>query len=61
MEIMTSIQAIWTVTAFIVFIGIVIWAFSSQRHSDFHEAALLALDEDDAMKTESQSGEQHHV
>lgn len=61
MEYMNSIQAVWTVTAFIIFIGILIWAFSSKRRNDFFEASLLALDEDDVKKIESKSGEQHHV
>ena len=41
------VHSIWTVILFIVFIGIVIWAFSSRRKKDFDEAARLALDDDD--------------
>ena len=39
-------HAIWTVILFIVFIGIVLWAYSSRRKKDFDEAARLALDDD---------------
>lgn len=40
------IHAIWTVVLFIVFIGIVLWAYSNRRKKDFDEAARLALDDD---------------
>lgn len=40
------IHSIWTVIVFIVFIGIVLWAYSSGRKKDFDEAARLALDDD---------------
>jgi len=47
MEYMNSIQMIWTLIAFVLFVGIVIWAWSSKRHQDFHEAANLVFDEND--------------
>jgi cbb3-type cytochrome oxidase subunit 3 len=61
MEYMSSIQAFWTVIAFVLFAGIVIWAFSNKRHQDFHEASMLAFDEDDMSKVELNSGDKHHV
>jgi len=66
MEYMNSIQMLWTLVAFAVFIGIVIWAWSSQRNQDFHEAANLVFDEDDDVKQDhvnlqSKSGKKHHV
>jgi cytochrome c oxidase cbb3-type subunit 4 len=61
MEYMNSIQAMWTLVAFVVFIGIMIWAFSSKRQQEFHEASMLAFDEDDMDKVELDSGEKHHV
>ena len=54
MELMNSIHMVWTIVAFVTFIGIVIWAWSSKRHHDFHEAANLVFDEKDETK-------QHHV
>jgi len=60
MELMNSIQALWTVIAFLLFIGIIVWAWSSKRHNDFHEAANLVFDEDDDVtphvKDQSKSG-----
>ena len=47
MEYMNSIQMIWTFVAFVVFVGIVIWAWSSKRNQEFHEAANLIFDKDD--------------
>lgn len=40
-------HSIWTVIVFIIFIGIVLWAYSGNRKKDFDEAAKLALDDDD--------------
>jgi cytochrome c oxidase cbb3-type subunit 4 len=61
MEYMNSIQVMWTLVAFVVFVGIVIWAFSSKRQQEFHEASMLAFDEVDMKKTEQDSGDKHHV
>jgi cytochrome c oxidase cbb3-type subunit IV len=43
-------HSIWTVIVFIIFIGIVLWAYSGNRKKDFDEAANLALDDDDIQK-----------
>ncbi len=47
MEYMNSIQMLWTLVAFIVFVGILIWAWSSKRDQEFDEAAHLIFDETD--------------
>jgi cytochrome c oxidase cbb3-type subunit IV len=44
-------HSIWTVLVFIIFIGIVLWAFSGKRKKDFDEAAKLALDDDNPKTT----------
>ena len=61
MEYMNSIQVMWTLVALVVFVGIVIWAFSSKRQQEFHEASMLAFDEDEMNKVEGGSGEKDHV
>lgn len=43
-------HSIWTVIVFVVFIGIVLWAYSGRRKKDFDEAARLVLDEDDQVQ-----------
>ena len=40
------VQTIWTVLAFVIFIGIVIWAWGSGRKADFDKAARMAMDDD---------------
>jgi len=44
-----QLHAWWTVLLMVVFIGIVVWAYSSKRKTDFDEAARLAIDDDDEM------------
>jgi cytochrome c oxidase cbb3-type subunit IV len=41
-----DLQALLTLIAFVAFIGIVIWAYSSRRSRDFSEAAAIPLDDD---------------
>ncbi len=53
------LHSIWTVLVFVMFVGIVIWAYSSKRKRAFDEAARLALDDDDhQVKRDSASKEQ---
>ena len=50
----TLLQIIWTVVAFVFFIGVVIWALSSRRKADFDKAARMALDDDEEPVTKDQ-------
>ncbi|MDJ0880160.1 MAG: cbb3-type cytochrome c oxidase subunit 3 [Gammaproteobacteria bacterium] len=52
----TLMHSIWTIIVFVVFIGIVVWAYSSRRKKDFDEASRLALD-DDKPETSSKTEE----
>ena len=64
MEIFSKIQSFWTVIAFITFIGIVIWAWSSKRNKDFKDAAHLIFDDENESHhagEEHKSGEQKNV
>ena len=38
---------IWTVVAFVFFVGVVIWAWSDKRKKSFDKAARMALDDDE--------------
>jgi len=51
-------HSIWTVLLLILFVGIVIWAFSSRRKRHFDAAARLPLEEEDFVSRPS--GEKHH-
>ena len=56
-----NIHAWWTVLLLVVFIGIVIWAYSGARKKDFDEAARLPLDEDeqDTPTSRRRNGDAH--
>ena len=41
-----DLRSIFTVLAFIAFVGIVWWAYSDRRKQTYDEAALLPLDDD---------------
>ncbi len=43
-------HSLWTIAVLAIFIGIIIWAFSKGRKTDFDEAARLPL-EDDVLPT----------
>lgn len=48
-----TLRGLITLVLMLVFIGIVIWAWSSKRKKDFEEAARLPLEEDSAAERES--------
>ena len=41
-----DLRSLFTVLAFIAFIGIVWWAYSDRRKATYAEAAMLPLDDD---------------
>lgn len=45
-------HSFWTLGALVIFVGIIFWAYSKNRHNDFNEAARLPL-EDDQPSTET--------
>ncbi len=53
------IQVVWTLVVLVLFVGIVIWAWSGKRKQDFDEAANMPFDEDD-MPAEKTSKENSH-
>ena len=50
------IQIIWTVVAFVFFIGVVVWALSSRRKADFDKAARMALDDEKPVSKDQARG-----
>ena len=50
-------QSIWTVIAFVVFIAIVIWAWSGKSKKKFEDASRMAVDDDKAVSEEQRRGE----
>lgn len=59
MEILPLIHSIWTIVVMVVFLSIVVWAYSSKRQVKFDEAARLPLDDDDSIETMAK--EKRHV
>lgn len=50
MEIVALVQSIWTIVVMVIFFGIILWAFSRKRKSEFDDAARLPLDDDDSVE-----------
>jgi cytochrome c oxidase cbb3-type subunit 4 len=56
---LVTFHSFWTVALLILFVAIVIWAFSSRRKRGFDEAARLPLEEEDMLPARP-SGEKQH-
>jgi cytochrome c oxidase cbb3-type subunit 4 len=54
------IDSIWTVVVMVVFIGIVLWAWSGKRKQRFNEAANIPFNEDRPASTDKISKENSH-
>ncbi len=50
MELLVFLQSAWTVIVMILFLGIVAWAYSGKRKTEFEQAAQLPLEDDDAVQ-----------
>ena len=46
---MSIILSAWTIIVFILFIAIVVWAWSSKNKEDFEAAARIPFDDDDKL------------
>lgn len=46
MSIAALIDSVWTIVVMVLFIGIVLWAYSKRRKGDFEEASRLPLDDE---------------
>ena len=57
---LTFIQAIWTIVVMVVFIGIVIWAWSGKRKQRFEDAANIPFNEDRQPQSDSITKENSH-
>ncbi len=57
-ELISDARSIVTVICMLTFIGIVVWAYSARRQSDFDEAAMLPFADEEPINSKEQ--EQHH-
>ena len=51
------INGLMTALLLIIFIGIVLWAYSKKNKNTFNELSQMALDESDRVKTEEKKDE----
>jgi len=58
--IFTLIDSVWTIVVMVVFVGIVLWAWSGKRAKAFDEAANLPFTEDKPVTTEKITKENSH-
>jgi cytochrome c oxidase cbb3-type subunit 4 len=45
-------HSVWTVIAFVFFVGVVFWAWSGRRKKSYDKAARMALDDEKAVSDE---------
>lgn len=57
-ELISDARSIVTLICMLTFVGIVIWAYSARRQSDFDEAAMLPFADEETMNVKEQ--ERHH-
>ena len=50
-----DLRGIYTLLMFVVFIGVVFWAWSGRRQKDFHDAAHLPLNEPEQPRAEQKN------
>lgn len=53
---MSTILSIWTAVLFVIFIGIVIWAWSRRQKGRFDEAANIPFKDEDNRRGEKNRG-----
>ena len=54
------IHALWTILLMVLFVGIVIWAWSGKRKARFDAAARLPFDDDEPAPPNNTSKENPH-
>jgi cytochrome c oxidase cbb3-type subunit 4 len=54
------ILSAWTIVVLVLFVGIVLWAYSGKRRQRFEEAGRIPFDEDAPAATEQNSKENSH-
>ena len=57
----TIFHSYWTLLLFLLFVGIIIWAWSSKRKAGFDELSHLPLEEDEFVEKTTKSEEKDNV
>lgn len=55
-----TFHGLWTAALLVIFIGIVVWAWSGKRKRDFDAAARMALEDDDKLQAGSGTERNYH-
>lgn len=50
MDIYALFQSVWTIIVMVIFLGIVVWAYSSKHKASFDATAQSPIDDDDSVK-----------
>ncbi len=58
LELISDARSIVTLICLLTFIGLVVWAYSARRKSDFDEAAMLPFADEEPINSKGQ--ERHH-
>jgi cytochrome c oxidase cbb3-type subunit 4 len=53
------IHSVWTVLLFVLFIGIIVWAWSAKRKKSFDQAARLPLEDEVITPVRPTQGKKH--
>jgi len=53
---MSLFHSIWTLVLFVIFIGIVVWAFSRRQKKRFDDAANIPLKDEEEHRGDSNRG-----
>jgi cbb3-type cytochrome oxidase subunit 3 len=54
-----TVHGIWTLLMIVVFVAIVVWAWSGRRKQYFEQAARIPLDDDDAPESSTLSSKEN--
>ncbi len=57
MPLTTQIHIVWTIVVIIIFLAIVLWAWSGRRKESFNDAANIPLEEEKFLEEEITSAE----
>lgn len=57
MPFVTQFQIVWTIVVMIIFVAIVLWAWSGRRKESFNEAANIPLEEENFLQEEIKTAE----
>jgi cytochrome c oxidase cbb3-type subunit 4 len=49
-DIYALFQSVWTIIVMVIFLGIVVWAYSNKHKASFDATAKSLIDDDDSVK-----------